>query len=76
MNGAGTAGFIYLSNAAGMGGLSRVIPVNAVSSAIRTTIEYASKLVKGPMDVGVMMFAAVATTADLYMIHDFVKRKV
>ena len=76
MTGAGNAGFIYLSNAAGMGGLSRVIPVNAISSAIRTTIEYASKLQKGPMDVGVLMFAATAGTASLFMTHDYVKRAI
>lgn len=76
VTGAGNAGFVYLSNAAGMGGLSRVIPVNSISSAIRTTIEYASKLVKGPMDIGVMMFNTTAGTANLFMTHDYVKRAI
>lgn len=76
MTGAGICGFIALSNAAGMGGLSRVIPVNAISSAIRTTIEYASKLVKGPMDVSVFLFNTTAGTANLFMTHDYVKRKL
>lgn len=72
----GGAGFISLSNAAGMGGLSRVIPVNTNATAIRATIEYASKLVKGPMDVGLFLFAASATTATVLMVHDYVKRQV
>lgn len=76
VTGAISTGFVALSNAAGMGGLSRVIPVNAISSAIRTTIEYASKLVKGPMDVSVLLFAASAGTGNLYMTHDYVKRKL
>ena len=69
-------GFIALSNAAGMGGLSRVIPVNNTTSAIRATVEYASKLVKGPMDVGVFLFAATATTSNVVMVHDYVKRAI
>lgn len=71
-------GFIALSNAAGMGGLTRIVPVFSNPSCIRQTIEYATKLVKGPMDVKTMFFndAASATTDNVYMIHDFVKRKV
>lgn len=71
---AATTGFIALSNAAGMGGLSRIIPVNTISSAIRATIEYASKLVKGPMDISMLMFGSSATSGTLTMVHDFVKR--
>lgn len=72
----GGTGFIALSNAAGMGGLSRVIPVNNTATAIRNTVEYASKLVKGPMDVGLFLFAASATTATVMMVHDYVKRAI
>lgn len=72
-------GFISLSNAAGMGGLSRIIPVFAAPDAIRQTIQYATPLVKGPMDVKAMLFAdnntAVAGTS-ITMIHDYVKRRV
>ena len=76
IRGSFTCGFIALSNAAGMGGLSRIVPVNISASAIRATIEYASKLVKGPMDVGLFLFATTATTANITMIHDYVKRAV
>ena len=69
-------GFVAMSNAAGMGGLSRIVPVNASASAIRATIEYASKLVKGPMDVGLFLFNTTAATANITMIHDYVKRAV
>jgi hypothetical protein len=71
-----SCGFVALSNAAGMGGLSRIIPVNTISSAIRATVEYASKLVKGPMDVGLFLFAAAATTTNVAMTHDYVKRAI
>ena len=72
-------GFISLSNAAGMGGLSRIIPVNADNSAIRQTIQYATPLVKGPMDVKTMLFSndnTAVTGTSISMIHDYVKRKV
>ena len=69
-------GFVALSNASGMGGLSRIIPVSAQPSNIRQTIEYATILVKGPMDVKTMLFAGSSGTADIYMVHDFVKRKL
>lgn len=69
------AGFIAFSNAAGMGGLQRIIPVNANINSIRYKLRYASKLVKGPMDVKTMFFAATATTGPVVMIHDYVKRR-
>lgn len=73
--GGSPVGFVSFSNAAGMGGLSRIIPVSADPGAIRQTIEYASLLVKGPMDIKTMLFMSSAQTADIVMIHDFVKRK-
>lgn len=69
------SGFIKLSNAAGMGGLSRIVPINNGDSNIRESIGYASILEKGPMDIGLMLFATAAGTANVYMIHDFVKKK-
>ena len=74
--GGGLVGFIALSNAAGMGGLTRIVPVAGNPSAIRQTIEYATILVKGPMDVCTLLFNASASTTNITMIHDFVKRKV
>lgn len=77
--GGGATGFIKLSNAAGMGGLSRIIPICSISANLRNNIEYASKLVKGPMDISVMLFSTTGTavtgaTADVML--DFVKRRV
>lgn len=76
--GAAGVGFLAITNAAGMQGLSRIIVVDADISSIKQTIDYASKLVKGPMDIKTMMFntAGTATTGSLFVIFDFVKRKV
>lgn len=67
-------GFLAFSNAAGMGGLQRIIPMNVDINAIKYKLRYASKLVKGPMDVKLMLCAASATTTDIFMIHDYVKK--
>lgn len=71
-------GFVALANAAGMGGLMRIMPITALATAIRNKVEYATKLVKGPMDIKYMLFndAGTATTGDLSFIMDFVKRQV
>lgn len=73
-----SVGFIALSNAAGMGGLSRIIPITPSSAAIKNKIEYATKLVKGPMDIQFLLFnnAATATTGNVDLLLDFVKRRV
>lgn len=70
----GISGFIALSSAAGMGGLQRIIPVDNDPSHIRAKIRYASKLSKGPMDVKFMGFSPTATSADVVMVHDYVKK--
>lgn len=71
-------GFISLANAAGMGGLQRIMPIAAMSVNIRNKVEYATKLQKGPMDIKFLMFAnsGTATTATPVILMDFVKRKV
>ncbi len=71
-------GFFALSNAAGMGGLTRIMPVTQSLNGIKNTVEYATKLVKGPMDLKYLMFANSGTpsTDTPAMIMDFVKRKV
>ena len=77
--GVASAGFIKLSNAAGMGGLSRIIPISSPVANLRNNIEYASKLVKGPMDLSFMMFSNSGTAisgATVDLLLDFVKRKV
>lgn len=75
-NGSALGGFIAFSNAAGMGGLQRIIPINTSVNTIRYAVEYASKLVKGPMDVKLMLFGASAGTCDVWMCHDYVKRRI
>lgn len=71
-------GFISIANAAGMAGLTRIMPIASNPNNIRNKVEYASKLVKGPMDIGFLLFAnsGTATTADTSVIMDFVKRRV
>lgn len=72
------SGFIALENAAGMGGLCRIMPIFAGTQSIRNKIEYATKLVKGPMDIKFLLFnnAATATTGTMSLLMDFVKRRV
>lgn len=71
-------GFIALANAAGMGGLSRIIPINNVPNTIRNMVEYSTKLVKGPMDVKFMLFDFNDNggTITSQLVLDFVKRRV
>lgn len=69
-------GFVAFSNAAGMGGLTRIIPVNAYQvTAIRHCIKYSSVLQKGPMDVKLKLFAPTAGTTAIAAIHDYVKQR-
>lgn len=74
-SGAGVLGFIAFSNAAGMGGLTRIIPLASYTSAIRRSIRYSSVLVKGPMDVKLKMFQATSSAVAVQTIHDYVKQK-
>lgn len=69
-------GFVAFSNAAGMGGLTRIIPICSYTNAIRYSVKYSSVLVKGPMDVKLKVFTAAAASTDVYMVHDYVKQKV
>ena len=71
----GSVGFVAFSNAAGMGGLTRIIPVYSDVSAIRHSIQYSSILQKGPMDIKVKLFDTLGAAIDLTMIHDYVKQK-
>ena len=77
--GGGAVGFIKLSNAAGMSGLNRIIPIASFATTLRNNIEYASKLVKGPMDISLMLFSSSGTAVSgskASLLLDFVKRKV
>lgn len=73
---AGFYGFVTIANAAGMGGLKRIMPFASNPINIRNKVEYASKLVKGPMDIGFNIFTTSATTDTINLILDFVKRRV
>lgn len=67
-------GFIAFSNAAGMGGLQRIIPLNGNTGGIRQAIRYASATVKGPMDVKLKMFTTAAAAQTVRTIHDYVRK--
>ena len=72
-------GFLALSNAAGMAGLTRIIPVTGLTTSIRAKIRYASVLSKGPMDVKTMLFnntASDVTASGLLINADWVKKKI
>jgi len=69
-------GFMALANAAGMAGLCRIIPIATNADSIRNKIEYATKLVKGPMDIRFLMFNTSASTGTPNVLLDFVKRRV
>lgn len=67
-------GFVAFSSAAGMGGLQRIIPLNSLSAGIRAKIRYSSKLVKGPMDIKLMLFNTTAQSGSVRLLNDYVKR--
>lgn len=69
-------GFIAFSNAAGMGGLTRIIPIINNPAAIRQSVRYASSIVKGPMDVKLKLFAGTAGTENIFMSHDYVRKRL
>lgn len=74
-SGTQTVAFIALSNAAGMGGLTRIVPNNTLTFGIRKKIQYSTRLVKGPMDVMVMAFqATAASNQELGILAEFVKK--
>lgn len=71
---ASTIGFVEISGAAGQNGLIRIIPCRASSTAgIKYLIDYATPLVKGPMNIAV---AGVGTagSSTCYLYTDWVKR--
>ena len=73
--GTSALGFIAFSNAAGMGGLTRIIPIMPSAESIRYNVRYSSVLQKGPMDIKLKMFQATAGTTSIVMAHDYVKQK-
>lgn len=74
----GSVGFLSIGNAAGMQGLSRIIPIVSNVEAIKQTIDYASILVKGPMDIKTMYFdntTGAGGTSSARIILDYVKTR-
>lgn len=74
-------GFVAISGAAGMGGLSRIVPFNGNSSGgIRTHITYSSILTKGPMDIKTLTFDTSITenvsNFSQVLMFDWVKKSV
>lgn len=74
----GCQGFIGLSNAAGMGGLQRIMPISNTPFNIRNKVEYSTKLQKGPMDINFLIFqnSGSSTTDSPNLIMDYVKRRI
>ena len=70
------SGFLAISGGASMGGLRRIIPMTSYSGAISKKLTYATVEVKGPVTFEAMFFidGGSATTADLDIIADYVKR--
>lgn len=71
---ANNCGFIAFSNAAGMGGLTRIIPISNDISAIQRAIKYASVQQKGSFDIRLKLFGATATTTNVVMLHNYLKK--
>ena len=68
-------GFVAFANAAGMGGLCRIVPYCSGNNTACKKIKYASPLTKGPMDLRILAFnVGGAASTDLAVICDYVKR--
>lgn len=67
-------GFVKISGGASMGGLSRIVPITSLSSALGKVITYAPVEVKGPFTLGCMFFTTAAATGNTTVVMDYVKR--
>ena len=75
-NATGDVVLVGLSNAAGMAGLTRIIPCYVDPNTICNIVEYSSKLVKGPMDIKVKGFSTTNTSRTYDVLMDYVKRRM
>lgn len=66
-------GFVKFSGGASMGGLSRILPMTSLNSAVGKVITYTAPEVKGPFTIGLMVYDAQGT-ADIGLTCDYVKR--
>ena len=72
--GAAIIGFVEISGAAGQNGLTRIIPCRPGSSAgIKYLIDYATPLVKGPMNIAIALIGG-SGSVNTYLYIDWVKR--
>lgn len=70
-------GFMSISGAAGQAGLERIIPVRPQPAhrGIKYPVDYATPLVKGPMNLNFLAFGTAGTAA-IYYYMDFVKKGI
>lgn len=70
-------GFMSISRAAGQAGLERIIPIRPTAGqrGIKYLIDYATALVKGPMDINFAAFGP-AGSQTIYAYLDFVKKAI
>ena len=67
-------GFVAISGAASQAGLERIIPCNTATQAgIKFMFDYATPLVKGPMNIGLAALGTAGTSTG-YVYFDFVKK--
>lgn len=68
-------GFVKLHGAAGQNGLCQIIPVAPrFAGTTRTHLDYATPMVKGPMLISYMLFAATAGTDTATVEFDYIRR--
>lgn len=67
-------GFMSISGAAGQNGLERIIPCRTSNNGgMKYFVEYATPLVKGPMNLNLCSFAASVAAVSPYIYMDYVK---
>lgn len=71
-------GFMSISGAAGQAGLERIIPVRPQPThrGIKYPVDYATPLVKGPMNLNFMISTAAGGSSSMYYYLDFVKKNI
>lgn len=67
-------GFLKISGGASMGGLSRILPITSLNSAVGRLVTYAAPEVKGPFTMSVMLFDSVGGSNNVEVTCDYVKR--
>lgn len=74
-SGVAIVGFLEISGAAGQNGLTRIVPCRPGSTAgIKYLIDYATPLVKGPMNISLAVIGGSGGSMSIYFYTDWVKR--